>query len=344
MGAMTMRLSSVSGPLVNGVKSALVILVLLHRSVRSRCKSMDFATLVRFSILLISVDIASAVTGESRGERMSVLVTFDACGEAIGPQPVTRDRVKSFTPRASSSAAHEASQNVTVVVHASRLEVRFIRHTVSPVALTGLFVWLHQQPPRPIVVIGMRDRDVVEVLPDRKSALAFLSDLIALRSSQARFERRETDLELSRFGAIWRAAKEICTADIAEHARWRILDKLFAGTFTLAEFDDHDGSCRMAGVGSMMHDLDPQFAATGQGVTYCNMADRDYGAWISETFKSYRDRDRPFAERIGAAVSYAAFPSKLQFTRLVVPFRSGGRQRVLVASDVAAQHKALALN
>jgi hypothetical protein len=256
---------------------------------------------------------------------MRMMVTFDARGEATVPAAAVELPERALL----------AAQTVTVLDRSSRFEVRFAHDLVSPVALTGLLIWLHDQHPKPIAVFGVA-RDFVDILPDRRRAVAYLSELIASRSRQVRFDRRATELGETPFAAVWCAAQEICTSEMSEAARMRILEALFGGNFTLNTFEDDGDACCVSAVGSQIYRLDPKFATDGLGATYRAMSDHAYGAWLAETFESYRGRERPFAERVTAAISYPLLPPRVQFTRLVVPYCVGGAKHMLVASDAVA--------
>lgn len=262
---------------------------------------------------------------------MTVTVTINERGEIAAPPARSAPR---------HTGGSDEARGVVVRDRAKLIEVRLSRDSVAPLALVGLLYWLFDNDQKAVAVMDCAGDAPVDVLLDRKRAAAYVSELIDRRASEPRFSRCHVGLDQTCFASVWRAAQEICVAEMSEPARVRILDQLFAGGFTLGTFDRVTGTCRASAVGSIIRQIDPDFAAVSDGSSYRNMADRAYGAWVAETFESYRDRDRPFAESIDASLCFPGWPKRARYTRLVVPYTAGGEKHLLVASDALGHQQA----
>lgn len=214
------------------------------------------------------------------------------------------------------------------------VECVFDPEVVSPGALVGLLYVIGENGHLPVAIRSPADPIRVDMLCDRRRAIAQVSQLIELKRQRPRFDRRPCVIEKTGFAGRWEVAREILVSPMDESVRMHLLNTMFRGQFTLNSLDESDGSFRIDLIGHVIAGYDPRFAAKGQGMTYHSLSDPKYGEWVSDSLRNYTTQSRIHTELVDALVENPGVePRRLSYVRLALPYSSDLRRRLLVATD-----------
>jgi predicted transcriptional regulator of viral defense system len=226
---------------------------------------------------------------------------------------------------------------VTVRERDAVVEVTFEQATVSPRAIIGLLYKLAGIRGKPVALRGCSDQVGVKIIHDRGRAIAHLSEIVEIRRGGPRYAKQYAELTRTSFASNWEIAQDILASEMASESRRRVLEKLFAGAFTINQLDESDGQYRVLDWGSKVAAIDPVFSAHGAGLSYYDLSDRDYGRWIADTFKEYAGAQERRVEAVTARMSAPGLELRqYTYNRLVLPVERDGSRLLFVATDMLA--------
>lgn len=207
-------------------------------------------------------------------------------------------------------------------------------HTTAA-AIVGCCMWLLDGQHTRAIIFDTSVPDQPAMLSSLNGALQLLSDMADQKRSIDDHIRHKIPLAGSWFSTTWSAANELVKAPISDDVRFAILDKLFAGHFTMAVQNAASGQFVAKHMGSAIGQYRQSMCRVQVGQPFAAMQAQSYGAWLSKGFQALRPDTPPHAEQIDAAIGVDKRSiERLRYQRLVVPFVSGGVQHVLTASVV----------
>lgn len=215
--------------------------------------------------------------------------------------------------------------------------ITYVDEVVSPVALTGVVMWLYDQPDRAVIVHSSSGRSTGKLYSNRAKAAQGISDKISRLAQGRPYICEAAEIETSIFSRTWRAAVElVSTPSLDREVVRKVLNALFDGYFTIADRQAADEDFRLICVGDAVRN---QFGQDVQGRSYRDMHDAEYGNWVADGIQSSFHRQRPVAQEIVAPIKWPTSnrPELCNYSRLIVSTRTMGRDVVITASHIHSQ-------
>ena len=114
------------------------------------------------------------------------------------------------------------------------------------------------------------------------------------------------------------------------------LDKLFAGRWSLHEFNTETGHAVVRGIGKSYTPLNPAWLATAIGSSLCSYADEGYGRWVAQHHREALASDKPVFDEVDAILEFPTVgTARLCYSRLTLPVSVRQEPRLVLSAAVS---------
>lgn len=205
--------------------------------------------------------------------------------------------------------------------------------SVSIYALISIIYWLSDQRPERVIVQEGVAPSPRGILLSLTGARNYFDCLLAQRGAQPLFSAKMMALELSPFANRWEAAQLVLQSDMREETRNAILNKLFRKFFVITRRDATSGQFVIESVGDVYRTYRDVFGQLAVGTPLAATLDKAYGEWVCGRYEKLNFSGVPTVELVEARFPQSKNGgTKLNYTRLLIPFARGEAKFVLTAS------------
>lgn len=114
------------------------------------------------------------------------------------------------------------------------------------------------------------------------------------------------------------------------------LDKLFAGRWSLHEFNTETGHAVVHGIGKSYTPLNPAWLATAIGSSLCSYADESYGRWVAQHHREALAADKPLFDEVDAILDFPTVgKARLCYARLTLPVSVREKPRLVLSAAIS---------
>jgi hypothetical protein len=220
------------------------------------------------------------------------------------------------------------------------LSVRLRPTLMSSRAVGALAYFLLDHANQPVTISWYNTTWNIEYAANAVTAMAFISSVLELQghwlsaSEHDRIQYRPSPRAERKWHEVSALVSPLTSGQPAYETFSAILDRPFAGRWSIFEFNPRTGTAVVACRGNGYPMLHPIFSPSNKGHDLEMLADRRYRDWILECLKNVADTDRPRFEDVDALVDWPRFGTlRTRYWRLMVPLTSSsGVNRILSAS------------
>ncbi len=222
-------------------------------------------------------------------------------------------------------------------IHLSRrgraVSVQFDKQVVSSKALCGLLYWAFDHRHLSFFVeTGARPATPL-LVPTPERLVDVVARICDERASTPDYAETAVAIEHTVFASRWAVAREVVDRiGLSEHAG-TVLDELFAGHWTISEFNAERRAFEFVHLGQWYHQFDPQSATFLVGKRPADFNDTDYGRRVDRCLAPLQTSVAPRTLRVSALIKWGRRPAeRFNYTRLFVPVPLGSGRRLLLSA------------
>jgi hypothetical protein len=220
---------------------------------------------------------------------------------------------------------------IALVADRDSVRVRLRPAVVASGALSALYLWLHQRPPRRIVVSWYDSRWQDEIVGWGDDGWRRLTTLLeAVKFQTPGYAKRHASIDKLGSANPLRHLFEDTSRLIGCVSNPQLLPESLRGRYVLVA-EDGNGELRVSEFGCTMMSRSRWWRRSARGHRLDDMPDWRYGRWVGDSYREARQVGQPLLEEVSAVVNWPEVGMlSHSYWRLIVPVKQHRRPTLLL--------------
>lgn len=224
---------------------------------------------------------------------------------------------------------------VAVAARLGRVHIKLRPAVTAPAALSALYLFLHEQPPRRLVVSWYDGCWRDEIVGRGESGWRRLTAILeAARLPKSGYSRRRTSIDKLGSATPLHLLLEDASRAVHSVIDPQLLPAPLKGRFVLLT-EDGNGQLRVTDFGGTMMSRSSWWRQKARGHRIDDMPDWNYGRWVGDAYREACQTNQPLLEEVKAVVNWPEVGTLSHcYWRLILPLKQPRRPTRLLGVTV----------